>query len=64
MGCSFRKQKSRRFSRNAAFEANKKAAALRGSRLASFLVNPSKTPSSCPNAYEYYDAKEEKSAVR
>jgi hypothetical protein len=44
-------------------EANKKAAALRGSRLASFLVNPSKTPSSCPRAYEYYGAKAEKSAV-
>jgi hypothetical protein len=50
--------------RTAAFEANKKAAALRGSRLASFLVNPSKTPSSSPRAYEYYDAKYEDPAVR
>jgi len=46
------------------FEANKKAAALRGSRLASFLVNPSKTPSRSPRAYEYDDAKDEKPAVR
>jgi hypothetical protein len=44
-------------------EANKKAAALRGSRLASFLVNPSKTPSSSPHAYEYYDSKDENPAV-
>jgi hypothetical protein len=29
-----------------------------------FLVNPSKTPSSSPSAYEYYDAKYEKQAVR
>jgi len=28
------------------------------------LVNPSKTPSSSPGAYEYYDAKYEKQVVR
>jgi hypothetical protein len=33
----------------------------RGSHL--FLVNPSKTPSSSPCAYEYYDANSEKQAA-
>jgi hypothetical protein len=43
---------------------NKKAADLAGSAALVFYVIPSKTPSSSPRAYEYYDANDEKQAVR
>jgi len=43
---------------------NKKAADLAGSAALVFYVIPSKTPSSSPRAYEYYDGNYEKPAVR
>jgi len=61
---SFREIKKPPIPPNRGFSRNKKAADLAGSAALVFVVNPSKTPSSSPGAYEYYDANNEKQAVR
>jgi hypothetical protein len=62
--CSFRRKKAADSPEPRLFAKTKKPRPCwaRGSH--PFLVNPSKTPSSSPSAYEYYDAKYEKQAVR
>jgi hypothetical protein len=46
------------------FTKTKKPPTLRGPRLSSFYVSSSKTPSSSPRAYEYYEAQYQMHAVR
>jgi hypothetical protein len=64
MSCSFPVIKKPPVSPNRGLGRKQKSRGLSGARGSHlFLVNPSKTPSSSPCAYEYYDANGEKHAA-